>query len=166
MYSYYPLNLLCKPQTIAKTDNTKFLMNDITSKLVYPLYKPLFNPPKTQNHCSNCSNTNWKKDPKLWGPHLWSYMHYSAANYPNNPTDQEIDDMKKWLCSLPVTIPCNNCSKHYKQYIDKNKYRLDDICSCRDKLFNFLVDIHNKVNIRNGKREINYNEARKMYNQS
>ncbi len=106
---------------------------------------------------------DWKKDPKIWGPHLWAYLHYSAANYPEHPTESEIQEMIHWLCSLPVTIPCVNCSKHYRKYIEDTKPYLYNICSNKESLFNFLVDIHNKVNIRNGKPEMTYDQARKIY---
>jgi hypothetical protein len=102
-------------------------------------------------------------DPKVWGPHLWAYLHYSAANYSDHPTPAERKEMKNWLCSLPVTIPCDNCSRHYRKYITKNKHKLDEICSDKNKLFNFLVDIHNKVNERNGKRIMSYEEALQLY---
>ena len=102
-------------------------------------------------------------NPMLWGSNLWRYMHYAAINYPKNPTNDQIQEMENWLCSLAGTIPCKNCSKHYRGYIEKSKPRLHDICSNKDSLFNFLVDLHNKVNVRTGKPEISYEEARNLY---
>ena len=71
--------------------------------------------------------------------------------------------MKNWLKSLYATIPCQNCSDHYKSYIDQNEDNLDKICSDRNKLFNFLVDIHNKVNERLNKPQMDYKTAYSMY---
>lgn len=113
--------------------------------------------------CKDETCREWEKDPKIWGPHLWMYMHYAAANYPKYPTENDINEMVEWLCTLPVTIPCQNCRFHYKKYIDKEKPRLREICSRRDTLFNFLVDVHNKVNERNNKKIISYEEARELY---
>ena len=150
MYSsnYNRLFQSCKPQTVAITDNTKFI-----------------NIRELQNKQQNkiCDTKSLTSDPKIWGPILWSYLHYSAINYPEHPTKQQVKEMKDWLCSLPTTIPCKNCSQHYRKYIEQNREQLDKICSCRDHLFNFLVDIHNKVNKRNGKKELTYDEARKIY---
>lgn len=101
----------------------------------------------------------WSRDPRRWGPHLWSYMHYAAANYPDKPTPKEIHAMMDWLCALPVTIPCDSCKSHYAKYIERHKPILHDICSSRDSLFKFLVDIHNKVNKRNNKPEMTYDQA-------
>jgi hypothetical protein len=106
----------------------------------------------------------WTRDPKLWGPHLWAYLHYSASNYPDNPTEEQIKEMMNWLTCLPVTIPCSECSKHYKNYIQQNRTNLPAICSTKNNLFRFLVDIHNKVNERYGKPKLSYEDAWKLYN--
>jgi FAD-linked sulfhydryl oxidase len=111
-----------------------------------------FSPPKIKTH-----------DPKVWGPPLWAYLHCSAANYPDQPTSEQINDMIAFLTSLKSTLPCKNCKLHYGQYIDQNRTKLKEICSDKLKLFNFTVDIHNKVNERNNKRLVTYEEAWKMY---
>jgi hypothetical protein len=107
-----------------------------------------------------CSNM---KDPALFGKHLWSYMHFMSSNYPNQPSKQQQQEMMTWLKCLSSTIPCPECSVHYRQYIDNEWHNLSDICSCKSKLFKFLVDLHNKVNKRLKKPEMNLNEAKKMY---
>ena len=103
------------------------------------------------------------RDPAIWGPHLWNYLHYSAANFPEYPTEEEIEKMYHWLCTLHVTMPCGECSKHYQGHINRNRSRLRSICSRRDSLFRFLVDIHNDVNKRNGKPIMRYQDAKERY---
>ena len=105
----------------------------------------------------------WSRDPRKWGPHLWSYMHYAAANFPDHPTPKETCDMVTWLSTLHVTIPCESCRVHYKKHIDKSKPMLHTICSSRDALFKFLVDTHNSVNKRNKKPEVTYEQAKHIY---
>lgn len=111
---------------------------------------------------SSLPMTKWKKDPKLWGPHLWAYLHYSSANYPIQPTAEETDKMVSWLQNLYVTIPCEKCRVHYKKHIDETK-NLREICGSRNTLFKFLVDLHNKVNERNGKESLSYHQAKDIY---
>jgi len=106
---------------------------------------------------------DFSPDPSSWGPTLWYYLHCSAANYPKKPTTEQRDAMKIWLSSLSVTIPCANCGHHFNEFVRSHQNNLDTICSSREKLFNFLVDAHNKVNQRNGKSSISYEEARKQY---
>lgn len=147
--NYHPLY---SSYSMSTMDSQKFLLppsSDTSSSSIEPFQKKM-EPVKTN-------------DPKVWGPHLWTYLHCSAANYPEQPTSQQIDDMIAFLISLKSTLPCPNCKVHYGQYIQQNKDRLRDICSNRNRLFNFTVDIHNKVNERNNKRLVSYDEAWKMY---
>jgi hypothetical protein len=102
-------------------------------------------------------------NPAFWGPQLWLYLHTAAACYPLYPNEQEINDMVAWIKTLPVTLPCDSCKMHFKEYIEQNEDQLKTICSSQTALFQFFVDIHNKVNNRNGKRSITYEEARQMY---
>jgi hypothetical protein len=171
-YTYTKINKYCNLSGTGRTDNQKFLTSDISKLYEYPQYPPLFEYPKLDKGGSDSSKCSlnekgvckdWKNDPSLWGPHLWAYMHYSAANYPEKPSKENIDEMVDWLCSLPVTIPCANCSTHYRKYIEQNKSNLKNICGNKTSLFNFLVDIHNKVNVRNGKSEMSYDDAWKLY---
>ena len=173
MYSSYSnLYQQCAPKATSKLSNTKFLTPTVVPLRTYPPVKPIFEKDLTvtihpEPSCDQSPDKkackDWKKDPKLWGPHLWYYLHFSAANYPENPSSEQISSMKDWLCNLHVTIPCTNCSQHYQAYIENNKPYLKDICSNKTKLFNFLVDIHNKVNKRNGKPELSYDQARAIY---
>jgi len=145
---YGTLYSQCHPRHNARTSDRKFLEFDLP---------PSCSPPAI------ATNSSGSADPTKWGPHLWAYLHYSAMNYPTHPSKEQREAMKKWLCCLSATIPCKNCSTHYSKYIEKSKPRLDEICGSKDKLFNFLVDIHNKVNQRNGKRVVSYEEAREIY---
>jgi hypothetical protein len=102
--------------------------------------------------------------PDVWGPHLWRYLHYCTANYPVKPDKQTVQTMVNWIQTLYITLPCTKCKYHFNKYVEENKYRLYDICSSRENLFYFFVDIHNKVNKRNGKGMISYEDAKRMYN--
>lgn len=162
-YHYARLYQQCRPQTSALTDNIKFLQPMVNPTVIYTRAKEEPNSPQTCKLNANGKCTNWKKDPTIWGPSLWYYLHFSAANYPDYPDDKTAREMHDWLCSLPVTIPCDNCSKHYRGYIEQNKRDLMNICKNKKKLFKFLVDIHNKVNARNGKPIMSLEDAEKMY---
>jgi FAD-linked sulfhydryl oxidase len=123
--------------------------------------------PKTVSKSKSALKENpsqYTKDPKNWGPHLWYYLHTAAANYPKRPSKDQKNNMKQWLVSLTTTIPCRDCSNHYGSYINKHRHSLDEICGDRDKLFNFLVDCHNNVNKRNNKKQVSYSEAKEIFN--
>ena len=104
-----------------------------------------------------------KNDPRDWGPHLWYYLHCATANFPEHPTSQQRDSMVAWLVALQHTIPCASCKKHYGAHIQKHRAQLPAICSSRDSVFAFCVDLHNIVNRRYGKPEMSIDEARSIY---
>lgn len=135
-------------------DNRKFI----------PPYE-IIEPPVVVEQPPFSTTQPFSANPKDWGPSLWYYLHTAAYNYPSQPTHQEVKSMKNWLKCLHVTIPCKNCSQHYKKYIDKYDKHLEDICKSRTRLFEFFVDIHNQVNQRNGKPIVDYDKAYQMYKQ-
>ncbi len=102
------------------------------------------------------------KNPKLWGPSLWLFLHISSINYtPDSP--ERVKMCKEFILALPYMLPCNKCSEHAKQYVADHKGKLDTICFSRENLFKFYVDFHNYVNTRFNKRPYSYEEAWKMY---
>jgi hypothetical protein len=163
---YKTLYYTCTPPS-AITSNRKFITPKVQPAFQAPPYIPLFNrlveTPKSVCNTKKQPRKPQSKDPTNWGPHLWYYLHTSAANYPENPSPEQQHNMKQWLITLSTTIPCTNCSGHYSSYINKHRNKLDDICSDKHKLFDFLVDCHNQVNIRNKKPHVSYEEARKIF---
>lgn len=102
-------------------------------------------------------------DPRVWGRPFWFSLHSSAAHYPVKASNMVRDLMVGRLLALPIEIPCAKCRPHASAFIEANKHRLPDICSGRDKLFNFYVDFHNKVNQRYDKPTMSYEDARKIW---
>jgi len=171
---YSKLNQQCSARWMSVgLSNTKFIPPAVLPSIMFANVIPekiLEKEAASHSGGGTCSSmspdgvcSEWKRDPTLWGPHLWAYLHFSASNYPDKPSGEQIEEMKQWLCSLPVTIPCSSCSQHYKAYIDARRGDLDVVCGSRNTLFKFLVDIHNKVNERNGKTEMSYADAWKLY---
>ncbi len=164
--SYTRLRQQCLPQTIAITSNVDFIQPNVKPFYVGVPFTPPSAPSSTcdaSGVCSDEGNSDWTNNPKKWGPHLWFYLHTAAMNYPSNPSIDQQNGMKNWLCSLKWTIPCKNCSDHYGSYIESHRGELPEVCASRDKLFEFLVKIHNKVNAQNGKPVISIEDAKKMY---
>jgi hypothetical protein len=102
-------------------------------------------------------------DPRVWGRPFWFSLHSSAAHYPVKASNMVRDLMVGRLLALPFEIPCAKCRPHASAFIEANKGKLFDICSGRDKLFNFYVDFHNKVNQRYNKPVLSYEQARKIW---
>ena len=114
-------------------------------------------------HISQLSTTS---NPNVWGPSMWFTFHNCAAKYPVAASPIYKSKMRGLILAIPYMLPCVTCQVHANNYIEKYKNNLDDICSGREKLFNFFVDFHNSVNKRYNKRELTYEEASKLYNEN
>ena len=110
---------------------------------------------------SSKSNTS---NPDIWGPAFWFTIHNGASKYPINASPIVVERMKAFILGMPVMIPCETCKEHATSHIENNYNNLDQICSSREKLFNFFVDFHNFVNKRYNKPLMSYDDAKKLYN--
>jgi hypothetical protein len=93
--------------------------------------------------------------PNIWGRQAWQFIHCVALSYPKNPTEAQRDMYLTFYHSLSNILPCEICAAHYKSKIEKNPPNMTN----RAELFRWTVDIHNEVNIDNGKRTLSYSEA-------
>ena len=41
----------------------------------------------------------------VWGPSLWHFLHTMSFNYPNNPTNLQKREHKKFLLTLKYILP-------------------------------------------------------------
>jgi len=121
---------------------------------------------------NNRLNIEWKTKkytntgvPAVWGPAFWFTVHNGASKYPKNASPIFIEKMKNFINGLPVMLPCEVCQMHATNHIEsvKNKGLLDEICSGKEKLFEFFVDFHNYVNKRHNKASMSYKDAWKLY---
>lgn len=83
-------------------------------------------------------------DPNIWGPHLWFFLHsmsFAYAKNKNKPTLAEKYHMYQFLESLKYVLPCS-CKDNYAKHFDSCPPTLNT----RKELFEWLVDLHNKVN--------------------
>lgn len=102
-------------------------------------------------------------NPKIWGPPFWYTLHNSSLYYPENPSQIVRERMKNRILAIPYELPCASCRQHAISFIENSRYKLEDVVSTKDKLFKFYVDFHNQVNLRNGKEELSYDDAKKIY---
>ncbi len=100
-------------------------------------------------------------DPEVWGPHGWYFLHSITLAYPDNPTDDDKTYHKNFFESLKNILPCEKCRNHYDQTL--TTYPIENHLENKESLFKWLVDIHNRVNIDNNKREYSYDEVTKLY---
>jgi hypothetical protein len=97
-------------------------------------------------------------NPIVWGEHLWKFMHYLTLAYPDNPSIDEQNKFKKFFNMIGDYLPCEKCRINFDKHLEK--YPLsDDILNSRFDLINWLINIHNEVNIMNNKPVFTYEKA-------
>ena len=99
-------------------------------------------------------------DPNVWGPHGWYFLHSITLAYPDNPSDDVKMIHNNFFNSLKDILPCDKCRNHYNQTL--MTYPIENHLENKESLFKWLVDVHNRVNIDNGKREYSYDEVTKI----
>lgn len=97
-------------------------------------------------------------EPSIWGPSGWTFMHYITLSYPDEPTYQDKTNMKNFFNNVKNVLPCEKCRINFDKHLEK--YPLsDDILNSRFDLINWLINIHNEVNIMNNKPVFTYEKA-------
>lgn len=96
------------------------------------------------------SDSNGSVDPNMWGPGLWRVLH--TASVVATGAD---------LVSLPGvladSLPCSVCTMHYKAWLAGHPV------SPSTDFVQWFVDLHNNVNIRNGKAGWSMDAVRTTY---
>ena len=87
-----------------------------------------------------------------WGNFLWGFIH--TISLTNETKSIEI------LKNINFVIPCDACKEMYMD----NVILLEDLDLTKNlALFEWSVDLHNKVNSKLNKPMISYDQARKIY---
>ena len=100
-------------------------------------------------------------DPSVWGPPLWRKMHLETFNCPENPTQKDKVNIIKYFNSIINVLPCEKCRKHYIRELMMNP--VTDHVNSRKALIKWLIDLHNSINRRLGKRVLSYKEVYAIY---
>ena len=100
-------------------------------------------------------------EPEIWGPHAWQFLHSITLSYPDNPTLEDKNNHAQFFNSIQNILPCQNCKDHYTQNLQA--LPIEQHLDNKESLFRWLVDIHNRVNVTNNKREYSYDEVTELY---
>ena len=96
--------------------------------------------------------------PPVWGHHQWAMLHIMAETYPTKPSDVRKKSMHQYLSSMCLNLPCGGCAMHAVEYLRAHPPKLDS----RDDLVLYIIDFHNDVNKRTGKKVYSHDEAREL----
>lgn len=86
-------------------------------------------------------------DVESLGRATWSFLHTTAAYYPERPTARQRAHMLSLIHALPVLYPCSHCAGDFDEDVKGNP---PDVSS-RGALSRWLCERHNAVNEKLGK---------------
>jgi hypothetical protein len=102
-------------------------------------------------------------DTKFWGPPGWVFLHTITFNYPwkIDPKNAEHRERKKYTRqlfeNLQYTLPCKYCRASFKQFL--KELPIEPHLGSRRSLTRWLYEMHNKVNAKLRKQEMEAVEA-------
>ncbi|KAL0060425.1 hypothetical protein AAF712_012794 [Marasmius tenuissimus] len=103
---------------------------------------------------SSNSSSNDEKPPAHCPPDVeklgnatWTFLHTTAAYYPERPTPTQRANMLSLIRALPVLYPCSHCADDFGQDMKVNP---PDVSS-RAGFSKWLCARHNEVNVKLGK---------------
>jgi hypothetical protein len=100
-------------------------------------------------------------EPNIWGKHAWIFLHSVSMNYPDNPSIQDRKNYKDFFENLRFILPCEVCKKHYAQHIQRNP--IEPSLHSKRKLVEWVIDVHNQVNISLNKPTMTYDQVIDLY---
>jgi len=101
--------------------------------------------------------------PEVWGPIFWSTFHIVALAYPDEPNYSEKRAAKEFFKSMMFLLPCPVCRAHFTEIM--RGMPVDTWLDDRASLIEWVVQVHNHVNSRLGKREFTVGEFMERYQQ-
>lgn len=85
---------------------------------------------------------------KIWGPQGWMTLHSISTIYPEKPTYEEMEILKKFMNLFADTISCPDCKHHFSQMFNSYKQSNPAWFASRSQFFLFVARAHNTVNLR------------------
>lgn len=110
---------------------------------------------------SNLLNQDIYLDPKIWGKHFWFVLHTIAITYPNNPNETMKKKVYDFIQNLPIFLPNEKIGNIFMEYLDK--YPVSPYLDNRQSFMKWMHFIHNKINIRIGKKNIDFIDSLEKY---
>ena len=96
-------------------------------------------------------------DPNAWGPNMWYIIHIIAVSYPQQPTFQDRKTFQDFYERLVYILPCHKCRMNYSRHL--REIPIIPYMDNRNKLVEWSILLHNRVNKELGKPELTITDA-------
>jgi hypothetical protein len=96
-----------------------------------------------------------------WGPPLWFFLHTISFNYPDKPTYRDKSQYYDFFYGLQNILPCQSCKINYIKHLQQNP--VSPALDSKKSLVQWVIKIHNLVNIEGGKSVMSTPEVIQKY---
>jgi len=100
----------------------------------------------------------------IWGPHFWFVLHTIALNYPEFPNAISKKKYYDLIQNLPIFIPNKRMGKQFEKKL--NEFPVTPYLSSRDSFMKWVHFMHNKINKKLGKPQVNFFKGLELYYQN
>ena len=94
------------------------------------------------------------------GRHSWTLLHSMTNTYPEKPSEEEKNLMKRFMYGLARSYPCKVCGGHLLKMLDKKGLKIDS----KKEFGEYLCNIHNIVNKVLNKTQFDCNKTFEVWN--
>ncbi|KIP01868.1 hypothetical protein PHLGIDRAFT_112682 [Phlebiopsis gigantea 11061_1 CR5-6] len=101
----------------------------------------------TQTDTTPLRSDNCPPDVEVLGRATWTFLHTTAAYYPEKPTPTQRANMLSLIRALPMLYPCSHCASDFDERVKEHPPNV----SGRLGLSKWLCERHNEVNEKLGK---------------
>tara|TARA_B100000674_G_C37730938_1_gene864283 strand:- start:317 stop:751 length:435 start_codon:yes stop_codon:yes gene_type:complete len=101
-------------------------------------------------------------DPSVWGPHYWFVLQTIALTYPTHPNDVSKKKYYDFIQNLPIFIPDKKIGNEFSEMI--TQFPVTPYLDSRPSFNKWIHFIHNQINIKTGKPEMNMLDSIQKYN--
>ena len=85
---------------------------------------------------------------KIWGPLGWMTLHSISLIYPESPSYEDMQILKRFMELFADTISCPDCAGHFRRMFNTYKSQHPAWFASRREFFIFVARAHNTVNLR------------------
>ena len=89
----------------------------------------------------------------FWTKAFWAFIHTVAETIDVNPQPSKKQHIFNFFRNLASFLPCQKCSRHYNEYINKKETEMQLITAIKngkDALVAWAIEMHNHVNTQTG----------------
>lgn len=94
----------------------------------------------------NYDYNNLKLTGSALGKNTWAFLHSVAANYPEEPSNEHKEAIKKLVEAFKVLYPPEKCRLNFVKKVESERFDITKNYNSKKDLINYFCDIHNSVN--------------------